>query len=67
NGLIAWLIGLGVSLLFIYEQFEIFGLKAHGPLAGWFGNADFGYFIGFFVAAVIYLLLNRGASRSAKP
>jgi NCS1 family nucleobase:cation symporter-1 len=66
NGLIAWLIGLGVSLLFISEQFQVFGLKAHGPFATWFGDADFGYFIGFIVAGVIYLLLNRGASRSAK-
>jgi NCS1 family nucleobase:cation symporter-1 len=67
NGLVAWAIGLGVSLLFISEQFQVFGLKAHGPLATWFGNADFGYFIGFLVAGVVYLLLNRGASRSTKP
>jgi len=58
-GLIAWLIGLGVSLLFISEQFQVFGLKAHGPFASWFGDADFGYFIGFIVAGVVYLLLNR--------
>lgn len=66
NGLIAWVIGLGVSLLFISEQFQVFGLKAHGPLATWFGDADFGYFIGFIVAGVVYLLLNRGAARSVK-
>jgi len=66
NGLIAWAIGLAVSLLFISEQFQVFGLKAHGPFATWFGDADFGYFIGFIVAGVIYLLLNRGAARSAK-
>jgi NCS1 family nucleobase:cation symporter-1 len=64
NGLIAWVIGLGVSLLFISEQFQVFGLKAHGPFATWFGDADFGYFIGFIVAGVVYLLLNRGARRS---
>src|SRR5437763_156441 len=66
NGLIAWLIGLAVSLLFISEQFQVFGLRAHGPFATWFGDADFGYFIGFIVAGVIYLLLNRGTARSAK-
>ena len=66
NGLIAWVIGLGVSLLFIYEQFEIFGVKAHGPFATWFGDADFGYFIGFIVAGVIYLLVNRGSARSVR-
>jgi len=66
NGLIAWLIGLGVSLLFISEQFQVFGLKAHGPFATWFGDADFGYFIGFFVAGVVYLLLNRGSARSVR-
>ncbi|TMF94829.1 MAG: allantoin permease [Chloroflexi bacterium] len=66
NGLIAWLIGLAVSLLFISEQFQVFGLKAHGPLATWFGDADFGYFIGFIIAGVIYVLLNRGTARSAK-
>jgi nucleobase:cation symporter-1, NCS1 family len=66
NGLIAWVIGLGVSLLFISEQFQVFGLKAHGPFATWFGDADFGYFIGFIVAGVVYVLLNRGATRSAK-
>jgi len=66
NGLIAWAVGLAVSLLFISEQFQVFGLKAHGPFATWFGDADFGYFIGFIVAGVIYLLLNRGTARSAK-
>ncbi|HVS07911.1 MAG TPA: cytosine permease [Candidatus Dormibacteraeota bacterium] len=66
NGVIAWFIGLGVSLLFISEQFQVFGLKAHGPFATWFGDADFGYFIGFVVAGVVYVLLNRGATRSAK-
>ena len=66
NGLIAWLIGLAVSLLFISEQFQVFGLKAHGPLATWFRDADFGYFIGFIIAGVIYVLLNRGTARSAK-
>ena len=65
NGLVAWVIGLGVSLLFISERFQVFGLKAHGPFATWFGDADFGYFIGFIVAGVVYLLLNRGARRSA--
>jgi nucleobase:cation symporter-1, NCS1 family len=65
NGLVAWMIGLGVSLLFISEQFQVFGLKAHGPFAVWFGDADFGYFIGFLVAGVIYILLNRG--RVARP
>jgi NCS1 family nucleobase:cation symporter-1 len=64
NGLIAWVIGLAVSLLFISEQFQVFGLKAHGPFATWFGDADFGYFIGFIVAGVVYLLLDR--SRTAQ-
>src|SRR3984893_2888639 len=60
NGLIAWVVGLVVSLLFISEQFQVFGVKAHGPLAGWFGDADFGYFIGFIVVAVVYVVFNRG-------
>ncbi len=64
NGLIAWVIGLAVSLLFISEQFQVFGLKAHGPFASWFGDADFGYFIGFIVAGVVYAVLNR--SRAAQ-
>jgi nucleobase:cation symporter-1, NCS1 family len=66
NGLIAWLVGLGVSLLFISEQFQVLGLKAHGPLAVWFGDADFGYFVGFVVAGVVYVLLGRrtAAARS---
>ena len=59
NGLVAWIVGLAVSLLFISEQLQVFGIKAHGPLASWFGDADFGYFIGFLVAGVVYLLLNR--------
>lgn len=65
NGLIAWLAGLAVSLLFISEQLQVFGIKAHGPLAAWFGDADFGYFIGFVVAGLLYLLVNRrrGAQR----
>ena len=62
SGLIAWVIGLGVSMLFISEQFQVFGLKAHGPFATWFGDADFGYFIGFLVAGVLYGLLNRGSA-----
>ncbi len=66
NGLIAWIIGLLVSLLFISEEFQVFGLKAHGPFASWFGDADFGYFIGFLVAGVIYLLLNRRRAATLK-
>jgi len=66
NGVIAWLIALAVSLLFISERFQVLGLKAHGPLATWFGDADFGYFIGFIVAGVVYLLLSRGAARGAQ-
>jgi nucleobase:cation symporter-1, NCS1 family len=58
-GAIAFVIGLLVSLLFISEQFEVFGVRAHGPFASWFGDADFGYFVGFIVAGVVYLLLNR--------
>jgi NCS1 family nucleobase:cation symporter-1 len=58
-GLIAWLVGVLVSLLFISEQFQVFGLKAHGPFASWFGDADFGYFIGFIVAGVVYAVLDR--------
>jgi nucleobase:cation symporter-1, NCS1 family len=58
-GAIAFVIGLLVSLLFISEQFQVFGVRAHGPFASWFGDADFGYFVGFIVAGVVYLLLNR--------
>jgi nucleobase:cation symporter-1, NCS1 family len=64
NGLIAWVIGLVVSLLFISEQFQVFGLKAHGSFASWFGDADFGYFIGFIVAGMVYAVVNR--SRAAQ-
>src|SRR5437763_4977595 len=66
NGLIAWAIGLAVSLLFISEQFQVFGLKAHGPLATWFRDADFGCFIGFIIAGGILGLLQRGTARSAE-
>lgn len=59
NGLIAWLVGLAVSLLFISEELVIFGVKAHGPLAPLFGDADFGYFIGFLVAGAVYYFLNQ--------
>jgi nucleobase:cation symporter-1, NCS1 family len=59
NGLIAWVVGLAVSLLFISEQFQVLGLKAHGPFASLFGDADFGYFIGFLVAGLVYVVLNR--------
>ena len=59
TGAIAFVVGLLVSLLFISEQFQVFGIKAHGPFASWFGDADFGYFVGFIVAGVVYLLLNR--------
>src|SRR5947208_14902857 len=65
NGLIAWLIGLAVSLLFISEQYQVFGLKAHGPLATWLRDADLGYFIGFTIAGVIHVLLNRGPAPRA--
>jgi NCS1 family nucleobase:cation symporter-1 len=58
-GAIAFVTGLLVSLLFISEQFQVFGVRAHGPFASWFGDADFGYFVGFIVAGVVYLLVNR--------
>jgi nucleobase:cation symporter-1, NCS1 family len=57
-GLIAFVIGLLVSLLFISETF------AKGPFSSLFGGADFGYFIGFIVAGVVYVVLNR--SRAAQ-
>ncbi|HEY8677707.1 MAG TPA: cytosine permease [Candidatus Dormibacteraeota bacterium] len=53
SGLIAFAVGLAVSLPFMAEMFFT------GPLASWFGGADFGYFIGFIVAGCVYLLLNR--------
>ena len=53
SGLIAFVIGLAVSIPFMSEKFYT------GPFASWFGGADFGYFIGFLVAGVIYLLLNQ--------
>jgi NCS1 family nucleobase:cation symporter-1 len=65
NGVIAWLIGLAVSLLFISEEFQVFGIKAHGPFASWFGDADFGYFVGFLVAGAIYWLLQRARAGEA--
>jgi nucleobase:cation symporter-1, NCS1 family len=57
HGLIAFVIGLLVSVLFISETF------AKGPFASLFGGADFGYFIGFVVAGAVYLPLNRGQAR----
>jgi nucleobase:cation symporter-1, NCS1 family len=53
NGSIAFAIGLVVSIPFMSERFFT------GPLASWFSGADFGYFIGFLVAGLVYLLLNR--------
>jgi NCS1 family nucleobase:cation symporter-1 len=53
NGLIAFIIGLVVSIPFMSEAFYT------GPFASVFGGADFGYFIGFIVAAVVYVGLNR--------
>ena len=58
-GLIAFVVGLLISLLFISETF------AKGPFASLFGGADFGYFIGFIVAGVVYVVLNR--SRAPQP
>ena len=63
NGLLAWVIGLGVSLFFISEQLQVFGVKAHGPFAAWFGDADFGYFVGFLTAGLVYIVLNRRLAR----
>lgn len=62
RGLLAWAIGLVFSLQFISEQFQVFGIKAHGPFAIWFGDADFGYFVGFLVAGAAYLVLNRSSA-----
>jgi len=53
NGLIAFIIGLAVSIPFMSEKFYT------GPFASWFSGADFGYFIGFIVAGVVYAVLNR--------
>jgi nucleobase:cation symporter-1, NCS1 family len=58
NGAIAFIVGLLVSLPFMAERFYT------GPLASWFGGADFGYFVGFLVSGVVYLLLNRRLARS---
>jgi NCS1 family nucleobase:cation symporter-1 len=58
-GLIAFVAGLLVSLLFISETF------AKGPFASLFGGADFGYFIGFIVAGVLYVVVNR--ARAPQP
>ena len=57
---IAFAIGRLVSLLFIWETF------AKGPFAALFGGADFGYFIGFLVAGLVYIVLNRGGARPRK-
>jgi NCS1 family nucleobase:cation symporter-1 len=53
SGLIAFAVGLAVSIPFMAEMFYT------GPFASWFGGADFGYFIGFLTAGCVYLLLNR--------
>jgi NCS1 family nucleobase:cation symporter-1 len=52
-GLIAFVVGLAISIPFMAERFYT------GPLSAWFGGADFGYFIGFIVAGCVYLALNR--------
>jgi NCS1 family nucleobase:cation symporter-1 len=53
RGAIAFVVGLAASVPFMSEKFFT------GPWAGFFGKADFSYFIGFLVAAVVYLLLSR--------
>ena len=60
NGPIAFAIGLIVSIPFMSEKFFT------GPLASWFGGADFGYFIGFLVAGAVYIVLNRGRARPSR-
>lgn len=55
RGLLAYLIGLAASVPFMSEAFFT------GPLATWFGQADFSYFVGFLVAGAAYLVLNRWA------
>lgn len=57
SGLIAFVIGLAISIPFMAERFYT------GPLSSWFGGADFGYFIGFIAAGCVYLLLNRRSAR----
>jgi nucleobase:cation symporter-1, NCS1 family len=57
SGAIAFIVGLLLSLPFMAEKFYT------GPLASLFGGADFGYFIGFLISGVVYLLLNRRRAR----
>jgi NCS1 family nucleobase:cation symporter-1 len=53
RGAIAFVLGLGASVPFMSATF------VKGPLASWFGKADFSYFVGFLVAGLAYLLLTR--------
>ena len=60
SGLIAFVVGLAISIPFMAERFYT------GPLSSWFGGADFGYFIGFIAAGCVYLVLNRRTQRPVK-
>jgi len=61
RGALAYLVGLGASVPFMAEKFFT------GPLASWFGGADFSYFVGFAVAGAVYLGLNRSAASRSAP
>lgn len=50
RGLLAYVVGVLVSVPFMVPE----GISYHGPLAAWFGGADFSYFVGFLVAGAVY-------------
>ena len=56
RGGLAYLIGLLASVPFMVPE----AFSYHGPLASWFGGADFSYFVGFLVAGLVYVALNLG-------
>ncbi len=59
RGLFAYLVGIAASVPFMSQQFFT------GPVASLLHGADISYWVGFAVAGVAYLLLQRGAPGAA--
>jgi nucleobase:cation symporter-1, NCS1 family len=54
RGGLAYVVGVLASVPFMVPVAGFY----QGPLAAWFGGADFSYFVGFLVAGLVYLALN---------
>jgi len=55
RGLIAYALGLAVEFPFVSQP------DYTGPLVKYLGGADISWLVGWFVAAIVYLVLARGA------